>query len=71
MDVWNLRGGHIGGLWRQALGWVLGDPLLSLRGEIDFLHARWESRGITSRPQQRPTHTTFTLALVAPAQQPH
>lgn len=52
MNHWR---GQARGLCLKALGRVLNDPILVMRGEFDLLHARWESRGITGGRRHRPT----------------
>ncbi len=54
MARWAGWRGQAGGLWLRVWGWALNDPLLTLRGEFDLLHARWESRGIINGRNRRP-----------------
>jgi hypothetical protein len=52
MNHWRWQAG---GLWLKAMGRILNDPILVMRGEFDLLHARWESRGIMGGRRRRPT----------------
>ncbi|MEO8751719.1 MAG: hypothetical protein ABI624_03480 [Casimicrobiaceae bacterium] len=54
MGPWNHWRGEVSGLWLRTWGRLLNDPLLTLRGEFDLLHSRWESRGIMSGRHRRP-----------------